>query len=122
MTENFNRRAKLARNVPEAQSEDVPECKMAEGGPNARGNEAPAIRLNRTAPLLARSDLLVILGVSRSTLHRWMTSDPRFPRARRIGPGTIRWLPEEVATYIATRECVEYEDHAFDPNEPDFEG
>lgn len=49
--------------------------------------------MNKT--LLTVKDLTAFLGVSRSTIYRWMSHN-NFPKQRNIGPNTVRWSTEEV--------------------------
>ena len=67
--------------------------------------------------LLTKQQLGKILSVSRATIDRWVRENPDFPQPRRITAQTIRWRMSDVARFIAGLPRVEYEDHAFDPND-----
>jgi len=45
--------------------------------------------------LIGIGDLCKQIGVSRTTIYRWM-QDNAFPRPVRISPGAIRWRSEDV--------------------------
>ena len=67
--------------------------------------------------LLTKQQLGKILSVSRATIDRWVRENPDFPQPRRITAQTIRWRMSDVARFIAGLPRVEYDDHAFDPND-----
>ncbi|MBM2576414.1 AlpA family phage regulatory protein [Jannaschia sp. Os4] len=48
-----------------------------------------------------------MLGISESTLERRMVDDELFPRPRRIGTRTIRWIEADVEDYILNLETVD---------------
>ena len=66
--------------------------------------------------LLKKSDLCTMLSVSEASVDRWMRSDPTFPQAFRLAPGTIRWMRSEVRMFLQGLPVVAYDDHGFDPN------
>ena len=66
--------------------------------------------------LIGKMRLCKLLGVSESTIDRWVRSDPAFPQPRRLGPGAIRWVWREVMDYIDRLPRADYDDHSFDPN------
>ena len=76
-------------------------------------NDAARVRVPE---LLTQQEVCRLIGISRSTLHRWVREDPDFPQPQRYGTSTVRWRSDEIATYIASRPRIEYADHGFDPN------
>lgn len=44
-------------------------------------------------------DVSIYFGVSKSTVWRWVKFRPNFPKGRKIGPGTTRWLKSEIEAY-----------------------
>lgn len=69
------------------------------------------------ARLITKRDLCTLLSASEASIDRWLRTDPSFPQPRRLGPGSIRWILAEVSAFIATLHPVEYDDHAFDPQD-----
>ncbi|MGP9805577.1 helix-turn-helix transcriptional regulator, partial [Paracoccus sp. NSM] len=65
--------------------------------------------------LITKHELCRRLAASEASIDRWLRSDPTFPQPRRLGPGSIRWVEDEVARFIRQLAHVAYEDHAFDP-------
>lgn len=65
--------------------------------------------------LITKAELCRRLAASEASIDRWLRSDPSFPQARRLGPGSIRWVEEEVVRFIFELTHVAYEDHGFDP-------
>ncbi len=49
--------------------------------------------------LLGRRAVLELLGISNSTLYRWIEAG-HFPRPVRVGPNTARWLQSDLATWL----------------------
>lgn len=76
-------------------------------------NDAARPRLPK---LLPQHEVCRLIGISRSTLNRWVREDPEFPQPQRYGTSTVRWRADEVAAYISSRPRIEYPDHGFDPN------
>ena len=68
--------------------------------------------------LLRKTDVCQMLSVSEASVDRWMRTDPSFPQARRIAPGTIRWKRSEICRFVQSLPIVAYEDHAFNPEDP----
>lgn len=66
--------------------------------------------------LITKTELCRRLAASEASVDRWLRSDPSFPQPRRLGPGSIRWVEEEVVRFIWQLAHVAYEDHGFDPN------
>ncbi|WDA11816.1 helix-turn-helix transcriptional regulator [Paracoccus marcusii] len=66
--------------------------------------------------LITKAELCRRLAASEASVDRWLRSDPSFPQARRLGPGSIRWVEDEVVRFILELTHVAYEDHGFDPN------
>lgn len=53
-------------------------------------------------PLLSRSDLLSLLGISSSTLDRWI-KDGRIPKPDyRFGPRSPRWSQEALSSLLGS--------------------
>ena len=65
--------------------------------------------------LITKTELCRRLAASEASIDRWLRSDPTFPQPRRLGPGSIRWVEDEVARFIRQLAHVAYEDHGFDP-------
>ncbi len=70
-----------------------------------------------TLRLISKRELCRQLSASEASIDRWVRTDPDFPQARKLGPGSIRWLQHEVNAFVASLARAEYDDHAFDPNE-----
>lgn len=67
--------------------------------------------------LLKKAEVCAMLSVSEASVDRWMRSDPGFPQAVRLAPGTIRWKRSEMRAFLQGLPIVAYDDHAFDPND-----
>ena len=65
--------------------------------------------------LITKIELCRRLAASEASVDRWLRSDPSFPQPRRLGPGSIRWVEEEVVRFILELTHVAYNDHGFDP-------
>jgi len=65
--------------------------------------------------LITKAELCRRLAASEASIDRWLRSDPGFPQARHLGPGSIRWVEEDVVRFIFELTHVAYEDHGFDP-------
>lgn len=65
--------------------------------------------------LITKSELCRMLSVSEASVDRWLRTDASFPQPRRLGPGSIRWIRQEVNLFIQGLAHVAYDDHAFDP-------
>lgn len=57
--------------------------------------------------LIDRWTVIDMLGISESTLERRMVDDELFPRPRRIGTRTIRWIEADIEDYILNLETVD---------------
>ena len=57
--------------------------------------------------LIDRWSVIDMLGISESTLERRMVDDELFPRPRRIGTRTIRWIEADVEDYLLNLETVD---------------
>lgn len=69
-------------------------------------NDAAAIPAGVTLPrLLSASQVMDVLGVSRTTLYR-ITRDEAFSEAVRIGGRAVRWRADEIAEWIGRRDRV----------------
>jgi excisionase family DNA binding protein len=51
------------------------------------------------SPLLTRSDVCDLLGISMSTLDRWIQQG-RFPPPQPIGPRSPRWRRESLDAFL----------------------
>ena len=74
-----------------------------------RPGAAPAAAGNTSAPAVHRPLLiqrkpavLAQLGVSDTTLRRWMADDG-FPRPRQLGPRAVGWIASEVEAWLHAR-------------------
>lgn len=65
--------------------------------------------------LITKTELCRRLAASEASVDRWLRADPSFPQPRRLGPGSIRWVEDEVVRFIGQLAHVAYEDHGFDP-------
>ena len=52
---------------------------------------------------LRRSEVEARLGVTRSTLYRWMRDGEGFPEPIQLGPRAVRWRESEVEAFLAAR-------------------
>jgi prophage regulatory protein len=54
---------------------------------------------------LKASDVIELLGISKSTLYRLLEVDSTFPKQIRIGQstGTARWVASEIETWMEQR-------------------
>ena len=58
------------------------------------------------AVLITTAEAAKLLGVTRSTLARWRTSDPEFPKAIQLGPQAVRFRIADVHAFIDKREAL----------------
>lgn len=65
--------------------------------------------------LITKAELCRRLAASEASVDRWLRADSSFPQPRRLGPGSIRWVEDEVVRFIGQLAHVAYEDHGFDP-------
>lgn len=65
--------------------------------------------------LITKTELCRRLAASEASVDRWLRADPGFPQPRRLGPGSIRWVEDEVVRFIRQLTHVAYDDHSFDP-------
>jgi len=65
--------------------------------------------------LITKAELCRRLAASEASIDRWLRADPSFPQPRCLGPGSIRWVEDEVVRFIGQLAHVAYEDHGFDP-------
>ena len=67
---------------------------------------APAHQCRAPAPvrqlIYRRDTVLSMLGVSKSTVRRWML-DKGFPLPRQLGPRAVGWIAQEVDAWLAAR-------------------
>ncbi|WP_082543529.1 AlpA family phage regulatory protein [Sphingomonas sp. Leaf339] len=54
-------------------------------------------------PILRRTELLQLIGVSRSTLYQWMATG-QFPRPLLLGKRAVGWKSEAVADWLSSRQ------------------
>lgn len=60
----------------------------------------------KNTPLIYRKQaVLELLGVSDSTLRRWI-ADADFPAARQLGPRAVGWSAADVTTWLDSRPYV----------------
>ncbi len=57
------------------------------------------------ALVLRPRELCSLLGVSETSLWRWRQAG-RFPRAIRLGPGSIAWRRGDIEKWLATRDAA----------------
>lgn len=62
-------------------------------------------RLGTSCKLLRRSEVLDLIGISKSTLHAWVNAG-RFPRPVQLGPRARRWRECEVDDWRVTLPSV----------------
>jgi prophage regulatory protein len=55
--------------------------------------------LSNGATLLRLSDVMLATSIGSSTIYRKIAANP-FPRPKRLGPGSVRWLASEVVDWI----------------------
>lgn len=67
--------------------------------------------------LISKAELCEWLSVSEASIDRWIRSNPRFPQPLQLGPNSIRWFGREVIAYICSLPRIEYDDHAFSPDD-----
>lgn len=60
---------------------------------------------NKSLKLLKRSEVIDLLGVSKSTLVRWVQAG-RFPRPIYLTADTPRWAQDDVSDWLAKREAA----------------
>jgi predicted DNA-binding transcriptional regulator AlpA len=72
---------------------------------------------NSEISLMTKLQLCKALCASEASVDRWLRSDRTFPQPRRLGPGSIRWVRQEVDAFIRDLDTVAYDDHAFDPDD-----
>lgn len=73
------------------------------------------MKIENELRLIDMRELCRLLGTSKSSVERWLRSDPDFPQPRRLGPGSVRWRLDKVLAFIERLHCVAYDDHAFEP-------
>lgn len=66
--------------------------------------------------LLSVQDTCDILAISKSSLERYVRSQPDFPQPVSVGNRRIMFRATEIAAFVSGLPRVEYSDHAFDPN------
>ena len=89
------------------------------GGVSAQGqsgSRSPAFRATAGDPavrsygggdsfndrFLRKKEVVEMTGLSRSTIDRYVEKD-MFPKPRRIGPNSVRWLLSEILVWMASR-------------------
>ena len=58
--------------------------------------------MKRNDRLLRMTEVVEIVELSSSTIYRYMAKG-MFPRSRRIGPNSVRWLESEVREWMESR-------------------
>lgn len=53
--------------------------------------------------LIPINRVAVLLGVSPSTVHRWVRDRRDFPRPFRLSPGCTRWNEADIETWMSER-------------------
>jgi prophage regulatory protein len=56
-----------------------------------------------TYRLMQLHEVLMITGVARSTIYKWM-GDGCFPRAVKLNSRSVRWIENEVQEWIARKQ------------------
>ena len=67
--------------------------------------------------LISKAELCEWLSVSEASIDRWIRSNPLFPQPLQLGPNSIRWFGREGIAYICSLPRIEYDDHAFSPDD-----
>lgn len=52
---------------------------------------------------LSDTQLANRFGVHRTTVRRWVHSDPSFPKPVKLSPGSTRWKLEDIEQWEASR-------------------
>ena len=52
--------------------------------------------------IMRRPEVVRMLGISRGTLYRWMSTG-NFPRPIRLGPASIAWRRSDIDEWLASR-------------------
>jgi len=52
---------------------------------------------------LSDAQLADRFGVHRTTVRRWVHTDPTFPKPVKLSPGSTRWCLAEIEEWVATR-------------------
>lgn len=81
---------------------------------NALARNQPA---QPPAGVLTLGEVCALLRVSKSTVERLIRSNPDFPQPIRLSGRLVRFLAAEVHIYLSALPRIEYDDHAFDPND-----
>ncbi len=55
--------------------------------------------------LLRLREVIQLTGLSRMTVYRYESSG-NFPRRRRVGPNSVRWLDGDIDRWMASRPVV----------------
>ena len=53
--------------------------------------------------LVSRAKVANLLGVNATTIWRWETSDPTFPKPLRLSAGCVRWSLAEITAWAETK-------------------
>ncbi|SFR52704.1 AlpA family transcriptional regulator [Thiomicrospira sp. ALE5] len=74
---------------------------------------------NSNINLLTLRDLIKKLALSRSTIYRKLKPtakgyDPTFPKPKKIGPGSVRWVLSEVEQWIIQQTSKNYDRDEFE--------
>ena len=89
------------------------------GRPLGRPMDTPTRILHPHASggMLTLGEVCELLRVSKSTVERLIRSNPDFPQPIRLSGRLVRFLAAEVHIYLSALPRIEYDDHAFDPND-----
>ena len=75
---------------------------MAEGQPEQISMDPHRCGLGAGCRLMRRAEVLALIGISKSTLHAWITVG-LFPAQVQMGPRAVGWRSCEVNDWRATR-------------------
>lgn len=71
---------------------------IAQTSPAPETARRAALKAAAVDPLLTRREVEAEVGLGRSTIYRMMDAG-KFPRPRRISPGTVRWPRSEIESW-----------------------
>jgi prophage regulatory protein len=55
--------------------------------------------------MLRLAEVIEMTGLSRSTIYRY-EGQSEFPKRRRAGPNSVRWLEEDIVKWMETRPVI----------------
>lgn len=72
-------------------------------GSDTKASKAKRVTLQKGSnAFLAERDVAARYGVHRSTIWRWVTSNPKFPNPVKLGPSTSRWRLSDLLVFEAS--------------------